>query len=181
VHLLTYPPHRKGLLLFFSLFFPGVLVVIWFFGFNVASLAERSELLARGWHLFLEHPWLGIGPGQFFHYPPTPGGHLTHPHNTLLGLLAEQGILGVAAFALFFVHLIRRNWLLFQTYRAQDTPLGWVSRSLLYVNLTFIINGLTDYNLGSTVMLLWYAIHWAVLARLPLPWETQGSFEPRPR
>jgi O-antigen ligase len=58
-----------------------------------------------GWYMFLEYPWLGVGPGNYaivyenYHLPGwfDP---LGHAHNYYLNLAAEAGGLGLAGFLL---------------------------------------------------------------------------------
>ena len=56
----------------------------------------RIGLWSKAWDAWLEHPLLGIGPGQF---EALRGGTLVH--NTYLSLLAESGLLGALAFVAF--------------------------------------------------------------------------------
>lgn len=71
------------------------------------ALQNRLELAAQAWHIFLAHPWLGAGYGQFGWQDfllaeqfPGHTGHTPHPGNSVLHLLAETGAAGVAAFVI---------------------------------------------------------------------------------
>ena len=63
----------------------------------------RLELARQGWHIFMAHPWLGAGWGQFAwqdfllaeQFPNHTGRH-TNAHNLVLQLLAETGLAGTA-------------------------------------------------------------------------------------
>ncbi|PIE91042.1 MAG: hypothetical protein CR997_02680 [Acidobacteria bacterium] len=171
VHGVTYAPHRKVVLGFFCLLIGGFFIALMIFGFNFESILERQELLLRGINLFLEHPILGIGPDRFDFYPPISSGLTSHPHNTIVGIASETGVIGLAFFLLFTLSLMRRSYQLFRAYRGRKTPLAWVTRALFYVNISFWVFGLSDYNFGSTEVLLLHILHWAVIVRIPMPDE----------
>ena len=61
----------------------------------------RVELWSRAWTIWLDHPVLGIGPGQY----EVLGGKVTH--NTYLNFLAESGVLGFIAFFAFVLLAFR--------------------------------------------------------------------------
>jgi hypothetical protein len=63
-----------------------------------ASPGDRDQLLLRGLHLFASNPVLGTGLGSFAGAVPDSlqAGHFyQYPHNVLLELAAETGIIGV--------------------------------------------------------------------------------------
>ena len=63
----------------------------------------RLELARQAWHIFMAHPWLGAGWGQFAwqdfllaeQFPNHFGRH-TNAHNLVLQLLAETGLAGAS-------------------------------------------------------------------------------------
>lgn len=65
----------------------------------------RTHLWRSGWHAFLDHPWLGLGPDNFlywyrgFYVAPAVWNEpsLNHPHNLVLDLLSRLGAAGFAA------------------------------------------------------------------------------------
>ena len=63
------------------------------------SLGQRATLSSTALAMFLDHPILGVGPGQFidaaaeYHQRPWR----LRPHNAYLGLAAEQGLIGLGA------------------------------------------------------------------------------------
>lgn len=62
------------------------------------SLRLRQHALEAGWQIFLEHPWLGIGLGNFSSESPR---YLSIPiwaHNAYLDVAATLGIFGFLAF-----------------------------------------------------------------------------------
>lgn len=122
------------LLLFLSLIFPlyfkGYLDVI---GIRVTQLfqgegtvAIRASLWTLAWQLFLSHPFTGIGSGGFARYqeqyltsfgielPQEVIGISTH--NTVLGILAETGIVGFISYIVYFFVVFKIFKLLIKVY-----------------------------------------------------------------
>jgi O-antigen ligase len=78
------------------------------------SLLSRLLVWGIAFNLFLEHPILGIGPKNFptvvSHYASTDelmGVEAQDPHNIWIGMAAEQGIVGLATYIVFFFSMIR--------------------------------------------------------------------------
>jgi len=64
---------------------------------------ERVVLLQAAWDMFLDHPLLGVGPGNYqWHIPEytdyRPAWRHEFPHNVVLHIAAETGIIGLCAF-----------------------------------------------------------------------------------
>jgi len=81
---------------------------------NFAAL-ERLAHWQVGWRMFEEHPWIGVGIGNFApeyeHYAPAHWYEpLGHAHNIFINFMAETGILGLAAFLLFWLSAFRFAW-----------------------------------------------------------------------
>lgn len=72
------------------------------------SDAGRSDAALAGVQLFLTAPLFGIGYGQFHYLSPRFVGSsgVTFPHNIFVGVLAEQGILGVIVFGALVLAII---------------------------------------------------------------------------
>ena len=76
------------------------------------SVVERMAHWQAAWYMFLEHPWLGIGPGNYAavydrYYLPGWIEPLGHAHNYYLNLAAETGLFGVLGFVLTLVLAFR--------------------------------------------------------------------------
>ncbi|MBV9173610.1 MAG: O-antigen ligase family protein, partial [Chloroflexi bacterium] len=63
------------------------------------AIVERMAHWQAGWYMFLDHPWLGVGAGNYPDaYPAYFVGQwlepLGHAHNYYLNMLAELGVIG---------------------------------------------------------------------------------------
>lgn len=72
------------------------------------DLPTRPQLWIAAWRAFRERPLWGIGPGQFQHHygrwiPDIRLDPTLHANNLCLGLLAETGFIGLAAFLAILV------------------------------------------------------------------------------
>lgn len=76
--------------------------------FARASSSGRLDIWAEAWHQFLQHPWLGNGPGTFACFTSES---LASPHSLFFLLISEWGVLmTLLCFALalvMFVSLVR--------------------------------------------------------------------------
>jgi O-antigen ligase len=76
-----------------------------------SSFEERRLFTLSAWEMFLDHPWLGVGAGNYTEYfeeysdrvgSPARSydapGAAHYPHNLYLGIAAETGTLGLAVF-----------------------------------------------------------------------------------
>ncbi|MHC4405320.1 MAG: O-antigen ligase family protein [Planctomycetota bacterium] len=67
---------------------------IWEGGPALGSVLGRLDLWRAAWQMFLDHPILGIGPGEFYaHVEGYAGGYRMYgPHNHVMALLSEGGL-----------------------------------------------------------------------------------------
>ncbi len=83
---------------------------------ETGSREARLVLFQDGWDAFMDHPFTGVGAGQFQNYNPPDRQELwRETHNVPLQLLSELGIVGGAVF-LWLLTRIGRT--LFQTWNA---------------------------------------------------------------
>jgi O-antigen ligase len=76
------------------------------------SVVERMAHWQAAWKMFLDHPWVGIGPGNYAtvydrYYLPGWLEPLGHAHNYYLNLAAETGIIGLAGYLVVLVLAFR--------------------------------------------------------------------------
>ncbi len=83
------------------------------------SVVRRYVLNVAAWHVFLDHPILGVGPGHFAAYYSMPYGNRVglieqlkkyRGHNLYFETLAETGILGLASFLAIILAIMRGLW-----------------------------------------------------------------------
>lgn len=83
------------------------------YGVVERSSMLRIEVWQRAWHIFMDHPLLGVGVGNFagFDFLERAVGvglydqhalKFTHAHNIVLQLAAEMGLAGLSILAVFF-------------------------------------------------------------------------------
>lgn len=124
---------------------------------SMQSPSIRLELLAEAWRIFLAHPWLGVGWGQFAWHDfllaeefPHHTGLTHHAHNLVLQLMAETGLAGLLPVAAGLA-----LWLYGQRQAALDAEHGW-----LYAMLSILgVHSLLEYP-------LWYAYFLGPMALL---------------
>jgi putative inorganic carbon (HCO3(-)) transporter len=115
-----------------------------------ASVGKRQQLLAVGWRMFTEHPFAGVGVGNFgSHYPAyanlvgsntpdyTPMGARQYAHNLYLEMATETGLLGVLAFAIAMTVGMVTLWNARTTLLAR----GQQERAALVTAIAFAIAG----------------------------------------
>ena len=128
LYLLARPPRRRHLAVGLAVCLAGVLLVPAGFARRLetiaevlpgqeavlhpdSSFAERRLLTTVAWRIFLDHPLLGVGTGNytahFDEYAQEVGslsreyeqlGQRHYPHNLYLEIAAETGLVGLAAF-----------------------------------------------------------------------------------
>jgi len=83
---------------------------------DTGSRGARVTLLQDGWNAFIEHPFTGVGAGQFQNYNPPDRQELwRETHNVELQVLSELGLIG---FGVFVWLLVRSTNTLFRTWNA---------------------------------------------------------------
>ncbi len=98
------------------------------------SRKERIELMEQAWQVFQEHPFTGIGAGQFENYKePGQVQHWRVTHNTPLQLAAEVGILGVIAMFFLLFRGFSATRLARRAMKAANTAVGSRGRRALPV------------------------------------------------
>lgn len=79
------------------------------------AVLERLAHWQVGWRMFEDHPWTGVGIGNYgTEYEGYAPAHwyeaLGHAHNIFINFMAETGILGFAAFVLLWFGAMRMAW-----------------------------------------------------------------------
>ena len=121
------------------------------------SLQVRQHVLAGGWRMFLDHPWLGVGFGNFRVHSPTfmLGGYAAH--NSYVEVAATLGIVGIAAYlvwmwsGLWMAREAAGSW-----RRAGNRPDQALAENIALGLLTFFIVALT-------LSIEFYIVLWVLL------------------
>lgn len=150
---------------------------LYFFGFNMGSIEERLKLLNNGFQLIAAHPVFGIGPDLFAWFVIDGGDLVGHPHNTVVGITAELGFVGLTAYLVFMAAVGWAVWKLWCSQNFRAGPHGWLAKSLLLMYLTYWLVGMTDYNFADTELLLAHSFQFAmaIILALNLTNETQAT------
>lgn len=113
---------------------------------NVQPNYERILMWQSALNMFIEHPITGVGIGNYHkeyvsHYrSPLSKEDTWHPHNVLLSMLAQSGLIGTIGYLLLFIYLYYKS---ISNYIKDKNCIDLVYLSSL---LAFSINGLTDCN-----------------------------------
>ena len=130
---------------------------------------DRLAMLEAGRRLAVEHPVMGIGPGQVKHVygrvAPAEAMRLStsHLHNTPLQMLVERGLLGLATWLWIFVAFVVRGLAHWRRLPAAATADRALVLGSLAAVVAFLVGGLFEYNFGDTEVLL------VALALMALP------------
>jgi hypothetical protein len=123
--------------------------------------------------IFREHPWFGIGPGNYANAILSRGGapdlQFVNAHNLFLQTAAETGVFGLLSLIAFLFGMFRASWSAWSTRRAPILSLG-----LLAAFLGFLAHSMTEnfwmarIQVERTRLLVWltFALILA-LSRLP--------------
>ncbi len=79
------------------------------------AVVERMAHWQAAWEMFFDHPWLGVGFGNYaVMYPvyalPRWSDPLGHAHNYYLNVAAEAGLVGLGAYLLLWAAVFWQGW-----------------------------------------------------------------------
>lgn len=141
------------------------------------SNSERLLMWQSAWNMFLDHPIIGVGAQNYEyqyqnHYisPLAKERGQMHAHSNVFQLLAEQGLVGFAAFCLLFGVILRRSW---QGMR-RNSFWGYM---LFFATIGLLLQGLTEFNFGNAAVsrLYWLLVG---IASTGLQWTFQQERNP---
>ncbi|MBI4591564.1 MAG: O-antigen ligase family protein [Candidatus Rokubacteria bacterium] len=145
------------------------------------TLRERFYMWQSGLAMVREHPLTGVGVGQLRAvYPRYALGEAykkttSHVHNTPLQILAERGLLGLAAWlSIWVAFFVRGARLLRRIGPDQQRERGLVAGSLAAI-IGFLVSGLFEYNFGDSEVLM---VAYAVMAVLFVVERSLGAPHP---
>jgi putative inorganic carbon (hco3(-)) transporter len=115
------------------------------------AVVERMAHWQAGWYMFIDHPWLGVGAGN---YPDAYATYfvgswreaLGHAHNYYLNILAELGVVGGGILALTLVLAFRRlGGALVRSERQPAASFDFDERSFWRAVLAGVFGGLVVF------------------------------------
>jgi O-antigen ligase len=119
-----------------------------------SSAVARELVWADAFELFVRHPWIGAGAGAVSTYGA--GRDQVYPHNMVLEVAAEQGLVGLVILFVFLFATFRRLILTLLRSERGGTEgaslLLTLFAGLLYVILGAMVSG--DLNSGRDIWLL---------------------------
>lgn len=139
-----------------------------------SGVRERVYMWKSGFAMWRERPLLGVGPGgvkrEYSRYalPEAVKKRTGHVHNTPLQILAERGLLGLAAWiwiwVTFYAHAVR----LLRRLPHEARPERALVAGSLAAIVGFLVGGLSEYNFGDSEVVM---VAWALMA---LPWAVDA-------
>lgn len=142
------------------------------------AVVERMAHWQTAWEMFLDHPWTGVGAGNygvaFPLYSPHPLFRVArgHAHNYYLHVLAELGLPGLVAYlAVVGLGLVVGLQALRRARGAFERALGIGS---LAVTVAILVHNLVE-NLHALHLSVQLFAIWALAWRTRLPWQGEVS------
>ncbi len=176
LHGLSSPKHRKLCLTMVGAMLVIFPITIMVFGFNTESITERWSLMLHSINLLKDNLLFGIGPDRFSLYPlPDAPDISSHPHNTLLGVVTEMGLPGLAFFIGFMAVIAKKLYVLNSRSKEPGGAPAWVVRALIYNFGVFLLLGVFDYNFADTELLIFHGLSWGVITQLAARYEATGE------
>ncbi|MEP7359920.1 MAG: O-antigen ligase family protein, partial [Anaerolineales bacterium] len=120
----------------------------------------RVQLWISAWRMWLDHPWLGVGPDNFLQLYRSryilpeawQEPNLSHPHNVLLDFLSRLGLLGFAAGAALMLGFWQSAIRAYRRLRSagpsqpQNLPLLPLAVGLMGLVADMLAHGLVDHS-----------------------------------
>ncbi len=111
--------------------------------FNLYTLRVRIDLWSSALSLFKQHPFVGIGPGNFRYYT-----FYADTHNTILEILVSTGLAGLLSFAFLAWRLIR-YWL--KKLSLINSKYRYLFIAGGYCFVFFMLRTMLDYHLEASM------------------------------
>jgi len=124
------------------------------------TVRDRLYMWQSGLAMVRDHPLLGIGPGgvkrEYPQYarPEAVQKHRGHLHNTPLQIVVERGVAGLAAWLAIWVAFFARVGGLLRRLPVGASRERQLTTGVLAAVAAFLIGGLTEYNFGSSAVVL---------------------------
>lgn len=107
---------------------------------------ERMLMWQSAYNMFIDHPVFGVGVGNYHeeyinnYRSPLAREDTWHPHNVLLAMLAQTGIIGGLGYIVLFIYMF------YKVIIDYKNTSNYITLAFLASLTAFFINGLTDTN-----------------------------------
>jgi O-antigen ligase len=153
-----------------------------------SSFENRRLLVNSAWHMFQDHPVLGVGAGNYTRFFPEYADRASirageyegpdenhYPHNLYLEIAAETGLVGLAVFVVIvfscFWHLARASSLYRSAGHLRDAALA---RGLTIALVGFLASSLFLHGHFPRYLWLLFGLAAALYRTAPRPSETRS-------
>lgn len=142
-----------------------------------SSNASRVRIWTAAYNMWKDNPIIGVGYQGFkeryqkryiLHSVSKIEKKLTHAHNNMMMILAEQGIVGLSFFLLCYVFFVCQGW---KNYRTYHDPY-----SLMTVVITAgtLVHGMTECNLHMPFFLRIYWLLQGIAWAMHIQWRNKN-------
>ena len=121
---------------------------------------ERMLMWQSAYNMFIDHPVFGVGVGNYHeeyinnYRSPLAREDTWHPHNVLLAMLAQTGIIGGLGYIVLFIYIF------YKVIIDYKNTSNYITLAFLASLTAFFINGLTDTNfMGHNLKELTYMFY----------------------
>ncbi len=139
---------------------------------NAAQNTERFLMWHSAYHMFEDHPVLGVGLGQYkdnyqqkYISPEAKEPELAHAHNNFMQMLAENGAVGFTGFLALLGAFIGVSFYRFWKYRNPYALIMCAS------TLALVVQGMTEYNFGNSAVMKCFWLTEGCLLVLAREWR----------
>jgi len=131
---------------------------------GVTGSETRYPVFSSAFYTWLEHPFFGIGSGEFKtiditkYFPGNVEVNVSHAHNTFLTFLTEKGIIALLAYLVFQLSLFAK---FIKNFR-QNSIVFLALLMLVFQNVISLVNT-TFHHENALLMLLFWALTLGVI------------------
>ena len=131
---------------------------------GITGSETRYPIFASAFYTWLEHPFFGIGSGEFKiiditkYFPGNGEVRVSHAHNTFLTFLTEKGIIALLAYLVFQLSLFVK---FIKNFR-QNSIVFLALLMLVFQNVISLVNT-TFHHENALLMLLFWALALGVI------------------
>jgi putative inorganic carbon (hco3(-)) transporter len=155
-----------------------------------SSAIRRYVENVAAWHVFLDHPVLGVGPGHFAGYYSNAYGsriglveqtHNYRGHNLYLETLAETGVIGLACFLSILFVIMRELWKDRSCYLVSNPKLAFIAAGFFLSLTAYAVSAIFDHLSYQRYFWLLLALASAAVRIIHSESQSQEMVEPHLR